>query len=100
MKFLGFANPDSFYELGLPKLPNSVNELREISLASENFDVITTTFAPFQTLRCCEQIKVNLSYMKQKVVMIGLASGLVQGPLGYTHCSIEDLSIIISLFKN
>ena len=25
-------------------------------LASENFDVITTTFAPFQTLRCCEQI--------------------------------------------
>ena len=31
--------------------------------ASEGFDVVTTTFAPFQTLRCCEQIKVNLSYM-------------------------------------
>ena len=29
-------------------------------LASENFNVLTTTFAPFQTMRCCEQIKVNL----------------------------------------
>ena len=33
-------------------------------LASEDFDVITTTFSPFQTLRCAEQIKVNLGYMK------------------------------------
>ena len=29
-------------------------------LASEGYNVITTTFAPFQTMRCCEQIKVNL----------------------------------------
>ncbi len=65
--------------------------------ASEGFDVITTTFAPFQTLRCCEQIKVNLSYMKQKVIMVGLASGLVLGNLGYTHCSIEDIGILRSL---
>ena len=28
-------------------------------LASEGNTVITTTFAPFQTMRCCEQIKVN-----------------------------------------
>ena len=63
-------------------------------LASEGFNVITTTFAPFQTLRCCEQIKVNLGYMKQKISMIGLASGLVLGTLGYTHCCIEDLGIL------
>ena len=29
-------------------------------LASEKYKVITTTFAPFQTLRCCEQIKSQL----------------------------------------
>ena len=52
-------------------------------LASEGFNVLCTTFAPFQTLRCCEQIKVNLGYMKQKVTMAGLASGLVLGNLGY-----------------
>ena len=28
-------------------------------LSSEGYNVVTTTFAPFQTIRCCEQIKVN-----------------------------------------
>lgn len=66
-------------------------------LASEGFDVITTTFAPFQTMRCCEQIKVNLGYMRQKVCMVGLASGLVLGNLGYTHCCIEDIGVLRSI---
>jgi transketolase len=66
-------------------------------LSSENFNVITTTFAPFQTTRCCEQIKVNLGYMKHKVCMVGLASGLVLGTLGYTHCCIEDVGILRSI---
>ena len=26
----------------------------------------------FQTQRCCEQIKVNLGYMKQNVCMVGI----------------------------
>ena len=29
--------------------------------------------------------------MKIKICMVGLASGLVLGNLGYTHCSIEDI---------
>jgi transketolase len=60
-------------------------------LSNEGYKVFTTTFAPFQTMRCCEQIKVNLGYMKQKICMVGLASGLVLGNLGYTHCCIEDI---------
>ncbi len=86
--------PNNYIEMGIAE-QNLIGVAA--GLASENLNVITTTFAPFQTLRCCEQIKVNLSYMKNKVIMIGIASGLVQGPLGYTHCSIEDLSIIRSL---
>ena len=66
-------------------------------LASEGENVITTTFSPFQTLRCCEQIKVNVGYMNHKVCMVGLASGLVLGFLGYSHCSIEDVSIMRSI---
>ena len=66
-------------------------------LASENFNVITTTFAPFQTMRCCEQIKVNLGYMEQKICMVGIASGLALGTLGYTHCCIEDVGILRSI---
>lgn len=86
--------PNNYFEIGIAE-QNLIGVAA--GLASENFNVITTTFAPFQTLRCCEQIKVNLAYMKNKVTMIGVASGLVQGPLGYTHCSIEDLSIMRSL---
>ncbi len=66
-------------------------------LASNGFDVITTTFSPFQTLRCLEQIKVNLGYMKNKVCFVGLASGVVLGSLGYTHCSIEDIGVLRSI---
>ena len=66
-------------------------------LASEGQQVFTSTFSPFQTMRCCEQIKVNLGYMNHKVNMVGLASGLVLGMLGYTHCCIEDVSIMRSI---
>ena len=66
-------------------------------LASEKYKVITTTFAPFQTLRCCEQIKVNLGYMKYKIIMVGLASGLALGSLGFTHASIEELGVLRSI---
>ncbi len=63
-------------------------------LASEGMTVALSTFAPFQTMRCCEQIKVNLGYMGHKVLFTGLASGVVLGTLGYTHCCIEDLAIM------
>ncbi len=66
-------------------------------LASENYNVITTTFAPFQTMRCCEQVKVNFGYMKYKVCMVGIASGLVLGTLGFTHCCIEDVGVLRSI---
>ena len=66
-------------------------------LSSEGQQVFTSTFSPFQTMRCCEQIRVNLGYMNHKVNLVGLASGLVLGMLGYTHCCIEDISIMRSI---
>ncbi len=66
-------------------------------LASEGYTVFTTTFAPFQSMRCLEQIRVNQGYMGQKVIMVGLAGGVAYGELGFTHCTIEDVSIIRSI---
>jgi len=86
--------PDKYLDVGIAE-QNMIGI--GAGLASEGFDVFTTTFAPFQTTRCCEQIKVNLGYMKQKICMVGLASGLVLGTLGYTHCCIEDLGILRSI---
>lgn len=66
-------------------------------LASEGYTVFTTSFAPFQSMRCLEQIRVNQGYMRQKVVMVGLAGGVAYGELGFTHCTIEDVSILRSI---
>tara|TARA_B100000700_G_scaffold234313_1_gene259723 strand:- start:3082 stop:4044 length:963 start_codon:yes stop_codon:yes gene_type:complete len=86
--------PDNYLDLGIAE-QNLIGVAA--GLASENFKVITTTFAPFQAIRCCEQIKVNLGYMKEKITMVGLASGLVLGNLGFTHCCIEDVGILRSI---
>ncbi len=86
--------PEKFLDVGIAE-QNMIGIAA--GLASEGIKVITATFAPFQTMRCCEQIKVNLAYMKRNVCMVGLASGVVLGTLGYTHCCIEDISIMRSM---
>ena len=86
--------PEKYLDLGIAE-QNMIGVAS--GLSSEGFNVITTTFAPFQTSRCCEQIKVNLGYMKQKVCMVGIGSGLALGTLGYTHCCIEDIGVLRSI---
>mgnify|MGYP006137063125 FL=1 len=83
--------PEKYLDLGIAE-QNMIGVAA--GLSSEGYNVVTTTFAPFQTIRCCEQIKVNIGYMKQKVCMVGIASGLVLGNLGFTHCCIEDIGIL------
>lgn len=63
-------------------------------LSSEGYTVFTTTFAPFQAMRCLEQVRVNQGYMGNKVVMVGLAGGVAYGELGFTHCTIEDVALL------
>ena len=57
--------PDKYLDVGIAE-QNLIGVAT--GLASEGYKVFTTTFAPFQTMRCCEQIKVNLGYMEQKVI--------------------------------
>ena len=86
--------PEKYLDLGIAE-QNMIGIAA--GLSSEGYNVITTTFAPFQTIRWCEQIKVNIGYMKQKICMVGIASGLALGNLGYTHCCIEDIGILRSI---
>lgn len=86
--------PEKYVEIGIAE-QNMIGVAT--GLATLKYNVFTTTFAPFQTLRCTEQIKINLSYMKMPVKMIGLASGLSLGNLGFSHCSIEDIGVMRSL---
>lgn len=84
------THPDKYLDVGIAE-----QNMMGIAagLASEGKKVVTTTFAPFQSMRCLEQIRVDLAYMNHDVTMVGLASGLVLGTLGYTHCCFEDLAI-------
>ncbi|MDR1483612.1 MAG: hypothetical protein LBT09_02190 [Planctomycetaceae bacterium] len=83
--------PQQYIEVGIAE-QNMIGTAA--GLAGEGFRVITTSFAPFQTMRCCEQIRVNLGYMRQRICMVGLASGLVLGTQGFTHCCIEDVAVL------
>lgn len=86
--------PEHFYDVGI-----SEQNMMGIAtgLAADGNQVFTTTFAPFQTMRCLEQIRVNLGYMNSNVCMVGLASGLYHIYLGNTHCCIEDFGVLRSI---
>ena len=82
--------PEKYLDLGIAE-QNMIGVAS--GLSSEGFNVVTTTFAPFQTIRCCEQIKVNIGYMKQKVCMVGIGSGLALGTLLVTHTAVLKILV-------
>ncbi len=86
--------PDKFVDVGIAE-QNLIGIAA--GLADNGYNVFTVTFAPFQSLRCCEQIKVDVAYTNIKVTMTGLASGLINGPLGNTHCCFEDVGVLRSI---
>lgn len=83
--------PDKFIDVGIAE-QNMIGIAA--GLASEGFDVYTTTYAPFHTLRCLEQIRMDIGEMKHPVRMVGLSSGVVLGMIGNMHCSFEDIAVI------
>jgi transketolase len=52
---------------------------------------------PFITLRCLEQIKVDLCIMKLPVTIIGIGAGSAYGADGPTHHAIEDIAVMRAL---
>ena len=86
--------PERYFDIGIAE-QNTLGVAA--GLANEGLNVFVSTFAPFQTMRCLEQIKINLAYMKIPLTFVGLASGVSLGYLGYSHCCIEDLGVLRSL---
>jgi transketolase len=65
--------------------------------AKEGFIPFANTYASFCASRCADQVRVNMSYMKLPIKLIGLTAGFAAGILGATHMSIEDVSLMRSL---
>lgn len=66
-------------------------------LALSGLRPVVYTITPFITTRCFEQIRVDVCYQNQPVVIVGVGSGLSYASLGATHHSCEDVAIMRSL---
>ena len=63
-------------------------------LAATGLRPVCYTITPFITARCYEQIKVDVCYHEQPVVIVGTGSGLSYASLGATHHSLDDLALM------
>jgi transketolase len=55
------------------------------------------SITPFVTLRCLEQIKIDLCYNRANVVLVGVGGGFAYGPNGPTHHGIDDIGVLSCL---
>ena len=63
-------------------------------LALSGRKVFVYGIAPFVTLRCLEQIRLDLCYQNLPVKIVGVGAGLTYGPAGPTHHTIEDIAVL------
>ena len=88
------AYPDKLYNLGIAE-QNMIGVAA--GLAKEGFIPFANTYASFCASRCADQVRVNMSYMKLPIKLIGLTAGYGAGILGATHVSIEDVALMRAL---
>ena len=59
--------------------------------------VFVYSIIPFITLRCLEQIKVDVCAQRTDVTVIGGGAGFTYGTCGITHLAIEDIAVMRAL---
>ena len=63
-------------------------------MAMSGLRPVVYTIAPFVTVRCLEQIRVDVCYHRTPVVIVGVGGGLAYASLGATHHSCEDIAML------
>jgi len=86
-------SPDSFIECGISE--QSATAIAS-AIALENYEVYLGSFSPFIVGRSWEQIRLA-SYMNTNMTIFGFGAGIGLSYLGFTHCSLEDCSLINSI---
>src|SRR3989344_1399448 len=66
-------------------------------LALSGHRVFVYSIAPFITMRCYEQIKVDICYQNIDVTVIGVGAGYAYSTCGGTHHAIEDIAVMRAL---
>jgi len=86
--------PDRYLNVGIAE-QNAIGVAAGLALSGKIPYVYS--MIPFVTMRCFEQVRVDLAYMKTNVRLLGLGAGLTYGPAGATHHAIEDIAIMRAL---
>jgi len=63
-------------------------------LAMSGFKVFFYAQASFATMRCFEQIRLDVAYNKVNVKIVGVAAGFNLNQLGVSHFAVEDVSLM------
>lgn len=83
--------PDRFLNSG-------ITEQATISLcaglAMSGFKPYAYSITPFITMRCFEQVRVDVAYMNTNVKIIGVGAGFEYGVAGATHHALEDIAVM------
>lgn len=86
--------PERFIEVGIAE-QNSIGIAS--GLATTGLHPYVCGYAPFITARSMEQVRNDVAYAQQRVVIGAAASGIVLGVSGGTHHALEDLALMRSL---
>ena len=65
--------------------------------ASMGYQVFVYSIGNFPTLRCLEQIRNDICYMNNPVVVVSVGAGFSYGAQGYSHHAIEEVSAMRAL---
>ncbi len=86
--------PERFIEIGIAE-QNAIGVAS--GLATTGLQPYVCAYAPFITARSMEQIRNDVAYANQRVVIGAAASGISLGVAGGTHHALEDLALMRSL---
>lgn len=85
------ACPDRFLNCGVAEA-NMIGTASGLALSG--LRPITYTITTFTTLRCLEQIRLDICYHNLPVVVVGVGAGLSYSALNATHHALEDLAVL------
>ncbi len=83
--------PDRFFNVGIAE---STMVGVAAGLAMQGYKPVIYSIVPFATMRCFEQLRIDVCYQNLPVIVVGVGGGLSYGALGSTHHAIEDVSIM------
>lgn len=86
--------PDRFLNCGISE-QNTISVAA--GLAESGKIVYIYSIIPFVTMRCFEQVRLDLAYNNTNVKLVGIGAGLTYGSAGTSHHAIEDIAIMRSI---